>query len=395
MNSKTASTSERIDGLEARCQALESIVEQLTARIEMLEAPTTVTPVPDIDVVGSLAPGGGTTEGTPLDVTETHQGSVDIDDLLREAQQMGQGIYDEDIQEVINLGVMQPPTTDVRLDVEDYCLFGGEDFRQVLQETAAPAAATSDLGEMQQVLQGTTPDTEAVPAATTAATLAAATPEATTSTNTDGDEYALPGGGEIMCGKSLLHLVLGDSIALYVTLPVGPGEEIMNLAIRGNTWEREEDLIEQHVAEWQQKVKDRGTSPGRIFIWLGGNDAYGRPGNSRAGLSLQVVRRVLRRLSVMTDIKNVVLAGPTPRLWADCNQVWEQTAAFGADKDLQVEASRCGAAYIPYIGRALTCMRRRRHVLKPNIVKDWFAPDGVHLTQEGHQRVTERFRKEW
>ena len=124
MNSKTASTSERIDGLEARCQALESIVEQLTAGIEMLEAPTTVTPVPDIDVVGSLAPGGGTTEGTPLDVTETHQGSVDIDDLLREAQQMGRGIY-EDIQEVINLCVMQPPTTDVRLDVEDYCLFGG------------------------------------------------------------------------------------------------------------------------------------------------------------------------------------------------------------------------------------------------------------------------------
>ena len=358
-------TLERIDRLETRCQTLESLVDQLVTRIIILEQP----PVTPLDTVGDLTPVGMSKEEVPRESPGPHTGQtpVDIDDLLREAQQVGRGIYDQDMQDVINLYAI--PDTEVRIDIdEDYCLFGEDDFRHI-----------------GQVLDETSPTAPTTPVVAPAA-------EVTTSVPAGEDGYGPPEDEGTPTHGEPLHLVLGDSIAVYLTLQVRPGEQILNLAVRGNTWEKEERLLKQHLAEWREECSRRGAAPGRVFVWLGGNDAYGRPGSRSTGLDSHVIRRVLSAIIKVTDSRNVVLAGPTPRLWADADRVWEQTAAFSADRQLQAEAGRCGASFVRYVGRSLTCMRRRRHVVRQDVVRYWFAPDGIHLNEEGHRRLTERLK---
>ena len=44
-------------------------------------------------------------------------------------------------------------------------------------------------------------------------------------------------------GSGVLHLILGDSIAAYLSPPLEPGHQVINLAVSGNTWLKEEVLI--------------------------------------------------------------------------------------------------------------------------------------------------------
>ena len=171
---------------------------------------------------------------------------------------MSQGIYDEDVQEVLNLCI----SNDAGLDNLH------DDLSQILTEQ-----------DIEQVLADGRTSSSAVPVNPV---VTMATPETSfhhrnAARDLQGaDEYGPEGEGINTQGKSL-HLVLGDSIAVYLILPVTPGEQVLNLAVRGNTWGKEELLLEQHLVEWRAEIGKRGVTPGRVFIWLlRGNDIYGQ-----------------------------------------------------------------------------------------------------------------------
>ena len=122
---------------------------------------------------------------------------------------------------------------------------------------------------------------------------------------------------------------------------------------------------------------------GRVLIWLGGNEVCGRPKEDPSGINVKDVEEVMWRLRN----RLVVLAGPTPRLWHDADAQYEETPAFRADLTLRREAETHGARFIPYVGRALTSMSRRRHVVRGDIACHWFNRDGTHLSPLGYQKV--------
>lgn len=189
--------------------------------------------------------------------------------------------------------------------------------------------------------------------------------------------------------RGRLHTILGDSIGVGLRIPVRPGDELINLAESGNTWTKEELRVGGHIAKWAEESRGRNLEQGRVFIWMGGNDIYGRPWQKAQGIEERAVEGVLRKLNLRDA--DVVVAGPTPRMWADSGRDWEDTAAFRADRILRGTVEAAGAKFIPYLGRALTSMRRRRHALLPDVAHQFFT-DGIHLSEEGYRRVERRLK---
>ena len=206
--------------------------------------------------------------------------------------------------------------------------------------------------------------------------------------NVDSDTAGRDGAhGDVGKGKRRsLHLIIGDSIAKGLYPAVLPGDQVLNLAVPGNTWPREMDLLDGHLAHWRREAGRRGLVEGATFVWLGGNDTYGRSNQRPDGLNQGAIGHVLRRLQ-----HPVVMAGPTPRLWRDIGSVWEETPAFQADLKLKSLAADYGITFIPYVGRALTVMHNRKHVLLRGVVEHFFADiKGVHLRHTGYKKLLRR-----
>lgn len=248
-----------------------------------------------------------------------------VDVLLREAEQLGAGVFDEDIKELLS-DITTPPTTGYQLEVA-------------------------------------TPSTP-VPVAT------APTPA-------------------VDITVSRCHLILGDSIAKHLKLPVPPGDSVLNLAEGGNTWLREKQYIRDHLEEWEAERLETGDSRGSIFIWMGGNDIYGRPERRPQGLDHEAIRSTISEAKAQGRVS---MAGPTVRLWKDDGAFWEQTPAFQADRILAEVAQQEGVRFVAYLGRSMTVMRRnnhtKRHVVDGALVARYFSDRlGIHLGPEGYDRV--------
>lgn len=379
---------ERVTQLEARCGALETTVDQLLRRVAALEGQQSagtgqgveVTPFDCSMVQPSLEPTDepipirtvsfhcssseedhfGQDETKPVD--STMAGGVDIDDLLREAQQVGEGIYDDDVREIVDYYVIQSPTA---------AIAGPDEIVQELGELLGEAA-------FQDVLLERPFEVDPCPEELGAA--------GDKKQDEDKDQDYDPEGNIVEGGT--LHLILGDSLAVYLVPQLGPNECIINLAVRGNTWAKERSLIDQHLREWEQEATKKKLRTGKVFIWLGGNDEYGRPGERSAGIDESNVHRVLRKLTHHM----VLLAGPTPRLWSDCGRRYEHTPAYRANNALRRAAAAHGARVrvVPYLGRALTSMCRGQHVVKQEVAAAWYSTDGVHLSQLGYQKVVKK-----
>lgn len=189
--------------------------------------------------------------------------------------------------------------------------------------------------------------------------------------------------------RQVCHLILGDSIARGLALPCGPKDTVLNLAEGGNTWHREAGIIRDHLSEWAEETRRRGAERGDVFIWMGGNDIYGRPGGRAGGLQPHAVAEVLE---ILREWGRVVAAGPTIRLFNDKHKQWEDTPAFVADKQMRVLATEAGVEFLPYIGRALTVTKRingtKKHFAVPDKVGKFFRDSlGIHLSEEGYRKV--------
>ena len=182
-------------------------------------------------------------------------------------------------------------------------------------------------------------------------------------------------------------------------LPVLPNDTTINLSEGGNTWEKEQHRIHDHISRWTAETANRGARPGKAFVWMGGNETYGRPGTSPRGLDKDAVAEVIK--TVKTVAKSVVVAGPVIRLWRDRGTQWEMTRAFHADRDIGAVARSQGPEFVPYIGRAFNISRRggdvrhgdarKCHVVGTKQVEDYFCDRlGIHLSEDGYQRALSR-----
>ena len=377
----------RTQRLEARCNELQATVNLLLQRVERLETYGTNTAAPcaspidfamaespidlllaeaelqdnDVPLVSSMAPAPRGADFNPESGVVL---SSDIDELLREAENVARGVYvDDDVRELISM------CSDIT--------------------TPDDTSAQQAMGEMQFLLQEPAFQHEAEKPAAPAVTEAAAAECGPTVTEAAEDESG-PTATEAAADESgtegeVLHLILGDSLAAYLCPDLKPGHHLLNLAVRGGTWAREGCLLLDHLREWEQEAAFNGWEMGKIFLWLGGNDAYGRPNQGTRGLDEAAVTSVLTALSPYAN--RTIMAGPTPRLWCDAGLRYEDTVAFAANETLKQLASTHGMAFVPYLGRALTAMERRRHVVKPDIARAWFAPDGVHLSGAGYAKI--------
>ena len=94
---------------------------------------------------------------------------------------------------------------------------------------------------------------------------------------------------------------------------------------------------------------------------------YGRSGQAPSGSWHGKICQGLERLKN----NDAVLAGPTPRLWADADKQLEKTTAFKADEILKMASQEYWIRFIPYVARALTCMQRRQHVVRGDVARSW------------------------
>ena len=227
------------------CEALERRVAELERRLDMdtgvqaLEAALELED-PTGAVVGLLYP---TEEPDAIDV------------LLQEAQRMGSGIFDEDIEELL-AGDLQSM---------------GDECQPVSAAHVAPSGPTTEEAPMEEM--------EDI---------------------------------KVTVTVSRCHLILGDSLAKHLDLPVTPQDSVINLAESGNTWAREAHHIRDHIKEWKAEVTEKGASCGSISILMGGNEIYGRSGMPPQGLDREAVKEILGEL---TPQGQVTMAGPTIRLW--------------------------------------------------------------------------------
>lgn len=410
---------ERTSHLEARCDELQATVDILIQRIAVLEArdqPVGIPPpldisMPDssIDVLLAQAGHGEVLMGDgghgPLDtamvpspspggVETPTTGELEVENLIREAEDVGMGIYDDDVRELLMFsevtpsadGAAEPPFNQTADVLEELLPATTADVTQEqpsadLPSLETPAPTSSDAAPQAAQADDAQADAAAPQAAQADDAQAdAAAAQAAQADDAPAAEFAPPPTG-------VLHLILGDSIAAYLNPPLHPGHQLLNLAVRGSTWALEDTLIHDHLREWESEAAQNGLELGHIFLWLGGNDAYGRPGAAEAPRALceRTVQRVLTKLQRHTG--RIILAGPTPRLWHDIGRQWESTPAFTANDCLMGIASSWGIRFIPYLGRTLTAMRQRRHVVREDVAPQWFAKDGVHLSVQGYAKV--------
>lgn len=378
----------RIYHLEARCNDLQATIDVLIHRIEVLETRTpapgeVASPVDDIEAALAQAGRGDRQVGGdgPLDVSmvpaplgeEDGTGGLEMDgpdipDIL---------IYDEDVRELITMcSEVTPPASEASAAAPDVV-----QAPDVLDELLA---ATTTAGDVQA------PDDQTGrPAATASAdgALGDGTQKPRTAP-APSDDVAAPAAEFAPPREGVLHLILGDSIAAYLDPPLQPGHQLLNLAVRGSTWAREAGLLREHLEEWEREAAERGADLGRIFLWLGGNDVYGRPHEVPRELCERTVSEVLSQLSPYAA--RTTMAGPTPRLRYDYDMRWECTRAAEANLTLERLAAAHGVHFVRYLGRALSSMVQRQHVVNSAVARHWFAPDGVHLTVQGYQKVLKK-----
>ena len=75
---------------------------------------------------------------------------------------------------------------------------------------------------------------------------------------------------------------------------------------------------------------------------------------------------------------------------ADAEERYENTPAFRPDSLLRKAAKESGFAFVPYLGRLLTRMHQRKHVVQRRVAQAWFARDGTHLSREGYEKVSQK-----
>lgn len=344
-------------------------VQTLTQRIEQLELAAKM-PCPGCAVLqqriehleASLAPRLDAVPETEITNQKVETGELDdIGVLLQEAQQVQDGALDEAFAQLLS-----PGWTPGGMEGEAHA------------STPVVFSSPSDLG-----LQSIPAEIEESP------------PNKEALETEDGPSRVVQGTGSEQQGRpaeqparQVCHLILGDSIAKALNLPHKEGEVAINLSESGNTWRREATIICDHMGEWVTYASRIGASLGDVFVWMGGNETYGRPGLPPVGLSERAVTEVLQKL---VPIAKVTLAGPTIRLFRDKDKNYEETAAFLADRKLAEMGKQAGAHFIPYIGRALTINRRegrtRRHVVTTESSQYFRDRLGVHLNEAGYERV--------
>ena len=300
--------------------------------------------------------GDGGVQDTPIDTTmvpspncPAQERSFDTEDLLQEAEDVGRGIFDEDIRELVQL--YAEPHDSGNLDAtskELHDLFKEPQFQVTLMGETSGLAGRIEPREADESSDNHTRES-----------------------------------------RPRLHLILGDSLAAKLDdLVLSKKEPILNLAVSGNTWAREKYLIKEHIREWEDSARNRGLRLGKVFVWLGSNEVYGRPNQKARGLSERDVTEVMEELGSNT----VLLAGPIPRLWCDAGARYEETPAFAAERLLQTVAATHRAQFVPYLGRAMTCMLQRRHVVRHEIAVHWYKRDGVHLSLLGYQKLQKKLQ---
>ena len=343
MDELAITASQRCNG----CEALELRVAALERRLdEKVRRPQTLEEALEL---------GDPTDAAAGPVCSAEEPDA-VDLLLREAQQLGCGVFDEDLEEL--LGELQPTA-------------GGE-CQSVAAALATPPGPIVEEPIVEEPIMEEPIVEEPI--------VAPAGPI---------EPPPMEEGGAV---AARCHLVLGDSIAKGLHLPTPPQDSVINASRSGNTWSKEARHVQEHIQEWELETAESGASPGSIFIWMGGNDVYGRPDTPPEGLNIRAVREVLAQV---TPRGRTVVAGPTIRLWCDDGKCWEDTEAFQADRDLATLAQEEGATFIPYLGRAMTVMRRKhrskRHVVDGVMAGSYFGDRlGIHLNKRGYERVMDK-----
>ena len=191
----TSPSTERCRQLEARCDDLQDRVDELQLRVDALESKREMSS--PIGSCSSLTAGASAHEATPLDSAmvkssiedpgcDADQESDALDALLVEAEALGNGVYDDDVREIINMYVVpkSPDVDEAEYRAEDEVT---RELTQLLQEPA-----------FQRSLTGKSPSGSTAAAGTTV-------------------------------GK--LHLILGDSVAAGLRLELGTTDLVLNLAV--------------------------------------------------------------------------------------------------------------------------------------------------------------------
>ena len=336
-----AGMEKRLRDLEERLSELSTVSSRscsgctaLTLRVEELER--RLGPEPEAQPELSITIPGNPTGAAAGDTFE-EQDPVDL--LLREAQQL---VADGDLEDLFKLETLDTETS----------------------STPTPSGDADQLaGDVDQLAGDADQPTR------------------------DADQPMGDANQPALAPVSRCHLILGDSIAKYLNPSVTSQDSVLNLAEGGNTWEREARNLREHSREWKVEAEKRGATLGTTFIWMGGNEVYGRPGTHPRGLDKRAVIKVLQDL---TEEGSVTMAGPTIRLWRDDGVFWEDTPAFEVDRILgQVAEHHPRVRFLPYVGRAMTVTRRngrsKRHVVDATLCETCFNDRlGVHLSKAGY-----------
>ena len=199
-------------------------------------------------------------------------------------------------------------------------------------------------------------------------------------------------------------LLVGDSMVYHGRFRTrDPSWSLETWAVSGGTWAEMSWSLQARVSAWTRSAAAMGHTPAAVVIWLGGNDAYPRNPPVWEGLSQNLEGRIERMVASLRTQYEVYIVGPTPRPRVDGQSVWEDTQAWKLERHFAEMLREQGdvspgrkLGKLVAMGRRL-CTRQRGAVMyqgKPQDVyrvdKGMFRTDGVHLTEDGYRRVSDR-----
>ena len=199
-------------------------------------------------------------------------------------------------------------------------------------------------------------------------------------------------------------LLVGDSMVYHGRFRTrDPSWSLETWAVSGGTWGEMSWSLQARVNAWARSAAAMGHTPAAVVFWLGGNDAYPRSPPVWEALSQNLEGRIGRMVASLRTRYEVYIVGPTPRPRVDGQSVWEDTRAWKLERHFAEMLREQGdvspgrkLGKLVAVGRRL-CTRQRGAVMhqgKPQDVyrvdKGMFRADGVHLTEDGYRRVSDR-----
>ena len=185
-----------------------------------------------------------------------------------------------------------------------------------------------------------------------------------------------------------MHLLLGCSVARDARLRVEAPGIILNLARRGNTWQKVAAHLDEDLDAWRRAAASIRMRCGWVVIWLSGNEAYDRHtgANLLADVSGRELEDTIRGVATrVREVSKLVLLGPLPRFYVDRLWIWEATAAYLLDRKV-CEAALPGE--FVSLGKSLTKKLGGKHTLVDDC-EGWFQPDRIHLSGAGYRKVSQ------